>query len=148
MTIDMQTCADSPTNRKKTAAERRAQRLRADGRRLQHALAALNEVHNHRGGQLTKFGLALRESFMNSAHLGAQHFASSNFPVSQDTHCNGIEEVTAVAVDVSTVPGVQRVGGDHLPVSQGTQCNGFSDSATDADYGIVDSNVRLEINVY
>ena len=106
-------------NRKKTAAERRAQRLRADGRRLQHALAALNEVHNHRGGQLTKFGLALQESFLNSAHPGTQSVASANFPVSLDKHCNSIDEVNAVSVDVSSVPGFLRGGANHLHVSQG-----------------------------
>ena len=50
--------------RKKTASERRAQRLRAEGRRLQHVLCALNEVHVHRGGQLTNFGNVLREVLM------------------------------------------------------------------------------------
>ena len=54
----------TPTQRKKTASERRAQRLRAEGRRLQHVLGALNEVHVHRGGQLTKFGNVLREVLM------------------------------------------------------------------------------------
>ena len=111
-------------NRKKSAAERRAQRLRAEGRRLQHALAAFNEVHNHRGGQLTKFGRALRESLVVSAHPGDRPAASSNFSESHDTHCNGIEEAIAPAVVVS-VPGDQRVGGKQLQVSQGTQCNGF-----------------------
>ena len=46
--------------RKKTAAERRAQRARAEGRRLQHVLLALNEVHSHRGGCLTKLGKAFK----------------------------------------------------------------------------------------
>ena len=115
-------------NRKKSAAERRAQRLRSEGRRLQQALAALNEVHIHRGGQLTKFGRALREALVVFAHSGDQPAASSNFSVSHDTHCNGIEEATARAVVVS-VPGDQRVDGKHLQVAQGTQCNGFSDSS-------------------
>ena len=59
-----QQCEATPLQRKKTASERRAQRLRAEGRRIQHALSALNEVHSHRGGQLTKFGYLLREAFM------------------------------------------------------------------------------------
>ena len=54
-----------PAQRKKTASERRAQRLRAEGRRLQHVLCALNEVHVHRGGQLSKFGNVLREVLLN-----------------------------------------------------------------------------------
>ena len=52
--------------RRKTASERRAQRVRAEGRRLQHALIALQEVHNHRGGRLTRFGHALHAALLNS----------------------------------------------------------------------------------
>ena len=48
--------------RRKTAAERRAQRHRSEARFLQRALNGLNDVHAHRGGTLTRFGLALRES--------------------------------------------------------------------------------------
>ena len=50
--------------RKKTAAERRAQRHRSDARLLQRALIGLNDVHAHRGGTLTRFGWALRESLL------------------------------------------------------------------------------------
>ena len=48
--------------RKKTAAERRAQRHRSEARFLQRALSGLNDVHSHRGGTLTRFGYALREA--------------------------------------------------------------------------------------
>ena len=48
--------------RRKSAAERRAQRLRSEARFLQRALNGLNDVHAHRGGTLTRFGWALRES--------------------------------------------------------------------------------------
>ena len=48
--------------RRKTAAERRAQRHRSEARFLQRALNGLNDVHAHRGGTLTRFGLALRDS--------------------------------------------------------------------------------------
>ena len=50
--------------RKKSAAERRAQRHRSEARFLQRALNGLNDVHAHRGGTLTRFGWALRESLL------------------------------------------------------------------------------------
>ena len=50
--------------RKKTAAERRAQRHRSEARFLQRALIGLNDVHAHRGGTLTRSGWALRESLL------------------------------------------------------------------------------------
>ena len=53
--------------RKKTASERRAQRLRAEGRRIQHTLAALDEVRSHCGGHLTKCGHFVRDALM---HMG------------------------------------------------------------------------------
>ena len=56
----------SSLKRKKSAVERRAQRLRAKGRRLQHAFSALNL--QQRGGKLTKFGHALREALMQLDH--------------------------------------------------------------------------------
>ena len=62
----------TPSQRKKTASERRAQRLRAEGRRLQHVLSALNEVHSHRGGQLTKFGIVLRDALMQLKEPSSQ----------------------------------------------------------------------------
>ena len=49
---------------RKAATERRQQRCRAEGRRLQHALKQLNEIHEHRGGQLTTFGIALRSALL------------------------------------------------------------------------------------
>ena len=48
--------------RKKTASERRQQRVRAEGRRLQHAIGAMHAVHSHRGGQLTSLGNALLQA--------------------------------------------------------------------------------------
>ena len=48
--------------RRKSAAERRAQRHRSEVRFLQRAHNGLNDVHAHRGGTLTRFGWALRES--------------------------------------------------------------------------------------
>ena len=54
--------------RKKTAAERRAQRQRSEARFLQRALSGLNDVHLHRGGTLTRFGFALRQAL---SHLSS-----------------------------------------------------------------------------
>ena len=67
-----QQCEATRLQRKKTASERRAQRLRAEGRRIQHALSVLDEVHSHRGGQRTKLGYLLREAFMQLKGFSTQ----------------------------------------------------------------------------
>ena len=54
--------------RKKTSAERRAQRQRSEARFLQRALSGLNDVHLHRGGTLTRFAFALRQAL---SHLSS-----------------------------------------------------------------------------
>ena len=48
--------------RRKTAAERRAQRHRSEARFLQRALNGLNDLQAHRGGTLTRVGFALRDA--------------------------------------------------------------------------------------
>ena len=47
---------DAPPRRRKSAAERRAQRARADSRALQRVLTGLRDVHEHRGCQLSRAG--------------------------------------------------------------------------------------------
>ena len=49
-----------PQRRKKTAGERRAQRLRSDARFLQRILRALDEVSHHRGSCASRLGTALQ----------------------------------------------------------------------------------------
>jgi len=50
-----------PVRRKKSASERREQRLRADARSLQRILKGLYSTATHRGSQLTKVGRSLLE---------------------------------------------------------------------------------------
>ena len=64
--------------RRKTAAERRAQRHRSEARFLQRALNGLNDVHSRRGGTLTRFGCALRDALTRfSAGTDVPHSPSS-----------------------------------------------------------------------
>ena len=45
--------------RRKIVAERRAQSLRAEGRRVQMLLRQFQLIPSHRGGQLSRLGVAL-----------------------------------------------------------------------------------------
>ena len=77
--------------RKKSAAERRAQRLRAEGRRLQHFCGALHAVHTHRGGQLSPIGRVLMRCLQQFADI------DSNVPgVHSD---GGVVNTTSVDYD-------------------------------------------------
>ena len=64
---------------------------------------------------------------------------SSQFQVSQDTHCNDVEGDDTVAVAVSSA-----IPANCLRVSQGTQCNGFAESANDAEHGPAEPPVCLD----
>ena len=93
----------SGQQRKKTAAERRAQRLRAEGRRFQHALSALHEVHQHRGGQLTKFGNALRDAIMQVAETPTQR--TGNDQGTGDEHGDAnVHHTTAMSPTAPSTP--------------------------------------------
>jgi hypothetical protein len=70
--------------RKKTAAERRQQRVRAEGRRLQHAIGAMHAVHSHRGGQLTSLGNALLQALQQ---MGEAPTSDGNAPTGRGTGC-------------------------------------------------------------
>eukprot|EP00929_Paragymnodinium_shiwhaense_P072580 TRINITY_DN36841_c0_g1_i2.p1 TRINITY_DN36841_c0_g1~~TRINITY_DN36841_c0_g1_i2.p1 ORF type:complete len:299 (-),score=17.75 TRINITY_DN36841_c0_g1_i2:25-831(-) len=52
--------------RKKSAAERRSQRLRAEGRRMAHMATCLEEVRSHRGGQLSRLGSILLSALQSA----------------------------------------------------------------------------------
>jgi hypothetical protein len=81
--------------RKKSASERRAQRLRAEGRRLQHTLLALHEVHSHRGGRLTRFGVALRAALTTVVRAETSSHDHSSVAVSGVPGVNGIDKATS-----------------------------------------------------
>ena len=56
-----------PARRRKSAKERRAQKLRATARAFQHVAQALNDVQGHRGGKLRNIGIRWH------AHVSAPH---------------------------------------------------------------------------
>ena len=104
-----------PACRKKIARERRAQRLRAEGRLLQHSLLALHEVHFHRGGRLTRFGYALREALEKS--VGGVTAQSCFVSAETDAHEPSVDAASCEADvegnDKSSV--VCADIGDHVP---------------------------------
>ena len=74
--------------RRKTAAERRAQRHRSEARFLQRALNGLNDLQAHRGGTLTQFGCALRDALTRlSAATVVPHSPASSSFVPVLPHC-------------------------------------------------------------
>ena len=87
---------DAPcfVRRKKSAAERRAQRHRSEARFLQRALNGLNDVHAHRGGTLTRFGWALRES-LSRFSSGTEVPPSTSFVPSVPGHSPHSDAVSA-----------------------------------------------------
>ena len=106
-------CEATLLQRKKIASERRAQRLRAEGRCIQHALSARNEVHSHRGGhQLTKFGYLLREAFMHlkdpSIQRAGYNHDAVDPPGSQYTE---VYKDAIVSSTVSATAGSSDIGG-------------------------------------
>ena len=55
--------------RKKSAADRRAQRLRAEGRLMQHMLKCLSDIGSHRGCKLSRLGEVLANTLQfDTAH--------------------------------------------------------------------------------
>eukprot|EP00959_Pyramimonas_sp_CCMP1952_P447145 9361942-Pyramimonas_sp.AAC.1 len=60
---------DRPVRRRpnRTAAERRAQYARAQGRAAQHLLQALGAVSAHRGQQLSRLGRAVRLALLDGS---------------------------------------------------------------------------------
>ena len=108
--------------RKKTASERRAQRLRAEGRRLQHTLLALHEVHCHRGGRLTRFGVALRVALTTVVRAETSSHDPSSVAVTGVPGVNGNDKATFPrteidANDPSFVAGCTAAGFDGIEYS-------------------------------
>ena len=58
----MEVPTSAPRSRRRTAAGRRAQRKRAEGRVAMRLMACFQEVLRHRGGQLTMLGAALSQA--------------------------------------------------------------------------------------
>ena len=117
--------------------------MRAERRRIQHTISALNEVRTHRGGQLTKFGQILRGAIMHMDGLSTQRAddfydaVPSNVP---EFHFNGADECQ------EAVPGVQHlVSSQDPPASsvseQDSHCNGTDVVSADA----VESSTVLEV---
>ena len=71
--------------RKKTAAERRAQRLRSEGRVMQQIFKCLNEVSSHRGGELTRLG----QIMVSTLKSGGDHLQPKTDVISSPSMENG-----------------------------------------------------------
>ena len=84
---------------KKTTRERREQRLRAEGRTASRLLRAFQEVQGHRGGQLSKFGMA-----MLAALAGMQDTVEQIVP----------EHIVAHTVDVPVPQDVEGIDTEHV----------------------------------
>ena len=73
---ELQAQAERPfqVKRRTSAAERRAQCQRAEGRRLQGLLRQLQLIHLHRGGQLSRIGVTLLTALSAPITGEAVHF--------------------------------------------------------------------------
>ena len=120
--------------RRKSAAERRAQCQRSEGRLLQHALSSLNDVHAHRGGSLTRFGQAMRIALISMGpHCdgvpasdvldGALPFYKVRFPKGHLCCGEPSEFVEQVAPELVSLSSPRREGED---VVQESVCGGDS----------------------
>jgi hypothetical protein len=81
----MDTVVDGVPRRRKTAAERRAQRLRAEGRMLLRVSKALASIQSHRGNALGNLGSQLLEALQsgNTLHRsteGSREYLEGNLP--------------------------------------------------------------------
>lgn len=71
-----------PPRRRKSARERREQRLRAEARASQRLVRGLADLHAHRGSQLTTIGAALLVALNSVMNVGSPQSASA-FPSSE-----------------------------------------------------------------
>jgi len=120
--------------RRKSAAERRAQRQRSEARLLQHALTSLNDVQAHRGGSLTRFGHAMRSALISlGPHCddvpatdfldGAVPFYKVRFPMGHPRCGDPTQLVEQVAPDLVSLSSPRGEGED---VAQQSFCRGDS----------------------
>ena len=58
----MEAAVGSTSRRRKTAAERRAQQLRSDGRTMLRVASMLSGISSHRGNELGRVGRALQQA--------------------------------------------------------------------------------------
>jgi hypothetical protein len=110
--------------RRKTAAERRAQRSRAQARAVSHILAGFMEITAHRGNAVSRtastFVGALRflrdggSALALAAHAADEEaVATSSKAAVSAAHAEGREEAAS-----SATPSVSLAGGDAMPIEQ------------------------------
>jgi len=95
---------DASKRRKKTATERRAQKLRAETRSTLRLVRGLTDLDNHRGNQLTKIGKILRRELSSSWSPSSAPFRppAESIAKSTDAPANGTDAP-------STSPNTEKV---------------------------------------
>ena len=110
-----------PRRRKKSASERRAQKLRSDARALQRVLQGLCSIKEHRGSQLTRVGGILREAIQIS--MASPQAEELPMPVFAQRRA----AASGATVDDSTLSKRKRCGSDEG--HRGSSGNGASGGA-------------------
>ena len=114
----------SSSQREKSSAERRAQRDRAEARRLQHTLRDLAQVHHHRAGRLTRLGEALHEALATQP-INQRSEPTCPHNLSQVAHAiKGIETKVDLAIAMLNIYIVSASGSDEDDGDEGpSQCS-------------------------
>ena len=109
-----------PARRKKSAADRRAQRLRAEGRMMQRMLKCLGEVSSHRGCKLSRLGEVLANTLQSDIDVLQPNSEAMVTP--EDTQQQDIDMQSALFVVTerdlqagSAFPLGARIGSRRLP---------------------------------
>ena len=130
--------AGSPVRRKKSALERRQQRMRAEARLMQKLLLGFHELSSHRGCQLSMLGSALQVALRDAQHV--------------DTTADiGMHEASNIRTECPSVT-IGQGGADvtgHLFASAGTHSSDVTVTGPDGglvNFGDSESSLGLEID--
>ena len=96
-----QTSHQQGARRRKSACERREQRLRSEGRMALRLVRALHAIHSHRGGSLGQLGTALLQVLSPEDHHGERHADQQNARTqgSDYHHADGVSTAAAASSD-------------------------------------------------
>ena len=120
----MEVPTSAPRSRRRTAAGRRAQRKRAEGRVAMRLMACFQEVLRHRGGQLTMLGAALSQALkeLEAPAPVSRSDAAERAPASSTDAAEcvmQVDEGTGLDAQPASSGGVAGVGRTE-PLSEGT----------------------------
>ena len=88
-----------PARRKKSAAERRAQRLRAEGRVMQRMLKCLGEVSSHRGCKLSRLGEVLASTLQTDLDTMQPSTEAQHTPEPHQQHETDINPASVMVTE-------------------------------------------------